>query len=196
MIPILLIGALGLIVAGLKLVQLLRIRSRFEPPLTHLLGLLRSGRLEEAAGFAGRARRPIRRLLETCVTHRDLPREDLEEALNEAILVETPRLERHLAVLSVGAAVAPLLGLLGTVTGMIRTFGLISVFGTGDPRLLSAGISEALITTEAGLVVAIPLVLLHAFLARRVHTIAESLEASAIGFLNATRHEGPGEEAA
>jgi biopolymer transport protein ExbB len=92
----------------------------------------------------------------------------------------------------VGAAVAPLLGLLGTVTGMIHTFRLISVFGTGDPRLLSAGISEALITTEAGLVVAIPLLLLHAFLSRRVQRLSEGLETSAITFLNRMR---PGERA-
>ena len=82
-----------------------------------------------------------------------------------------------------------------TVTGMIHTFRLIAVFGTGDPRLLSGGISEALVTTEAGLVVAIPLVLLHAFLSRRVHAVSEGLEKSAVSFLNAAGRE-PGEGAA
>ena len=104
--------------------------------------------------------------------------------MHEAIIVEVPPLERHLAILAVGAAVSPLLGLLGTVTGMIHTFSLIAVFGSGDPRLLSGGISEALVTTEAGLAVAIPLVLLHAFLSRRVRAIADGLEKSAVSFVN------------
>ena len=87
---------------------------------------------------------------------------------------------------------SPLLGLLGTVTGMISTFHLIAIFGTGDAKLLSGGISEALITTEAGLVVAIPLLLLHAFLSRRVRAITEGLEKSAIRFINTlkTRENG------
>jgi biopolymer transport protein ExbB len=73
---------------------------------------------------------------------------------------------------------------LGTVTGMIHTFRLIAVFGTGDPRLLSGGISEALITTEAGLIVAIPLLLWHALLSRRVRAVSEGLEKSAVSFIN------------
>jgi len=101
--------------------------------------------------------------------------------------VEIPPLERYLSALSVGAVVSPLLGLLGTVTGMIHTFGLISIFGTGDARLLSGGISEALVTTEAGLVVAIPLLLLHAFLSRRVRGITDGLETSAVAFTNALK---------
>jgi biopolymer transport protein ExbB len=118
------------------------------------------------------------------VAHHNVPRDDLEEILHEAILIEIPRLERYLSLLSVGAVVSPLLGLLGTVTGMIHTFSLIEVFGTGDPRLLSGGISEALVTTMAGLAVAIPLVLVHALLSRRVRAVADALERSAIGFLN------------
>ena len=78
--------------------------------------------------------------------------------------------------MAVVAAVAPLLGLLGTVTGMISTFDVITIFGNSDPKLLSGGISVALVTTELGLIVAIPLLLLHHFLSRRVDAIVNELE--------------------
>lgn len=87
-------------------------------------------------------------------------RDEIDNAIAEAILRESPRLERFGTAIMVFASVAPLLGLLGTVTGMISTFDVITEFGTGDPKMLSGGISEALITTQLGLVVAIPLLLL------------------------------------
>jgi biopolymer transport protein ExbB len=111
--------------------------------------------------------------------------------MHETVVVAMPPFERHLSILALGAAVSPLLGLLGTVTGMIHTFSLIAVFGTGDAHLLSGGISEALVTTEAGLVVAIPLLILHTFLTRRVRAIADGLERSAITFVNALRSRQP-----
>ena len=80
--------------------------------------------------------------------------------------------------------VAPLLGLLGTVTGMIHTFNLATIFGTGNAKLLSGGISEALITTEYGLYIAIPVLLAHAFFARRVRSIIGALERAVVVFVN------------
>ncbi len=80
-----------------------------------------------------------------------------------------------LPTLAVLAAVSPLLGLLGTVTGMIETFQSITLFGTGDPKLMSGGISQALVTTQLGLAVAIPLVLLHSLLTGRVNRLIEQL---------------------
>lgn len=91
---------------------------------------------------------------------RNKEREARENIIHESILGELNFLDRFGAVILVMAAVAPLLGLLGTVTGMISTFDIITEFGTGDPKLLSSGISEALITTKLGLVVAIPSLLL------------------------------------
>ena len=84
--------------------------------------------------------------------------------------------KRGLSLLAVSASVAPLLGLLGTVTGMIRTFQQITLHGTGDPRLLAGGISEALVTTEAGLLVAIPAMLFHAWCVRRNRRLTAALE--------------------
>ena len=100
------------------------------------------------------------------------------------MLEEKPKLERGLSFISVTAAVAPLLGLLGTVTGMINTFKLITLFGTGDAKSLSSGISEALITTEFGLVVAIPSLLLSAFLSRKANSMIAKMEKTSITFVN------------
>ena len=89
-----------------------------------------------------------------------------------------------LPFIAIAAASAPLLGLLGTVTGIINTFKLITVFGSGDVKTLSGGISEALITTEFGLIIAIPSLLLHAFLSRKAKGIVHRMETTAVAFLN------------
>ncbi|MFO7655241.1 MAG: MotA/TolQ/ExbB proton channel family protein [Candidatus Krumholzibacteriia bacterium] len=127
---------------------------------------------------------PVVHVIRAGLQARGERRETLESVLQEAILSELPRLQRGLAVLAVLGAVAPLLGLLGTVTGMIETFRVITLFGTGDPRLMSGGISEALITTELGLAVAIPIMLLHTFLARRVDHIIGEMEEKAVHLTN------------
>jgi biopolymer transport protein ExbB len=116
-------------------------------------------------------------------------RETLESVMQEAILRELPHVERGLASLSVFAAVAPLLGLLGTVTGMIETFRVITLYGTGDPRLMSSGISEALVTTELGLAVAIPIMLFYTFLSRRANTIIGEMEEKAVHLSNIIQKE-------
>lgn len=115
---------------------------------------------------------------------REMDRYDLENALQESILREIPRLEKFLSTLGVLAGIAPLLGLLGTVAGMIETFHVITYFGTGDPRMMSGGISEALVTTMLGLSVAIPLMLSHTLLTRRVDTIIAQMEEKAVSFVN------------
>jgi biopolymer transport protein ExbB len=115
---------------------------------------------------------------------RDEDRETLESTLQESILHELPRIQRGIAILAVLGAVAPLLGLLGTVTGMIDTFRVITMFGTSDPKLMSGGISEALITTELGLAVAIPIMLLHTWLSRRTDHLIGDMEEKAVQLTN------------
>ncbi len=115
---------------------------------------------------------------------REMDRQDMENALQESILREIPRLEKFLSTLGVLAGIAPLLGLLGTVAGMIETFHVITYFGTGDPRMMSGGISEALVTTMLGLSVAIPLMLCHTLLTRRVDTITAQMEEKAVSLVN------------
>lgn len=103
--------------------------------------------------------------------------------LDDAILKEVPKLEGGLNLVKVLAAVAPLLGLLGTVIGMINTFQAITLFGTGDPQIMASGISEALVTTVLGLVAAIPLLLLHAFASGASKRVTQILEEQAAGII-------------
>lgn len=109
--------------------------------------------------------------------------ETLELRIGEAVLEEVPRINRHLPLLKIIAAVAPLMGLLGTVTGMIVTFQAITLFGAGDPRLMAGGISQALITTVLGLCVAIPMLLLHNLVQGRARGITEILQQRAVALV-------------
>ena len=109
--------------------------------------------------------------------------ETLEARLDEAILNQVPRLERGLSTISILAAVAPLLGLLGTVVGMIDTFQSITLFGTGDPRTMSSGISQALVTTQLGLSVAIPIVLLHTLVSGKSTRLIQILDEQSAGMI-------------
>ncbi len=126
---------------------------------------------------------PLGRIL---AVYHDNPKADvetLELKLGEALLRESPRLGRRVMLLKIIAAVAPLMGLLGTVTGMIITFQAITLFGTGDPKLMAGGISQALVTTVLGLCVAIPTVLLHTLVASRSKSILQVLEEQASGMI-------------
>lgn len=107
-------------------------------------------------------------------------REQRDDRLYAALLAERNRLERWLGAIAMTASVAPLLGLLGTVSGMIATFKAMTLFGAGDPSVVSGGISEALITTELGLVVAIPALLAHALMSRKVKSYFAQLENDAV----------------
>ena len=113
----------------------------------------------------------------------------IEEAFQHVIIAEIPKIERFLTTLAVFAAICPLLGLLGTVSGMIKTFDVITVFGTGQHGMLSQGISEALVTTQVGLVLAIPILLAHAILSRRSKLTIEDLDQTASIIIDSTRGE-------
>jgi biopolymer transport protein ExbB len=126
----------------------------------------------------------IPKILLTAVALKDRTRPEIENALQEAILGEIPAIERFLSTLGMLAAIAPLLGLLGTVTGMINTFHVITYYGTGDPRMMSSGISEALVTTMLGLSVAIPIMLAHTFLSRHVEKKISRIEEKSVAFVN------------
>lgn len=136
-------------------------------------------------------RNPLGRVLKVAQQHPGADTEALGLKLDEAVLRELPRLQRGLGTLSVLAAVAPLLGLLGTVTGIIETFQSITLFGTGDPRIMSGGISLALVTTVQGLVVAIPILLLHAYLNARSNRIIQVLDEKSLAIV-AAQAEGTG----
>ena len=146
--------------------------------------LMRRGRRGEALALC-RPNTAAGRVLRAVVEHFDRDREAVEDIASEALLRETPALDRFGTAIMVAAAVAPLLGLLGTVTGMIATFEIITEYGTGDPKLLSGGISEALVTTQLGLMVAIPGVLIGNLLNTRAGAVLAVLERGALGLINA-----------
>ena len=185
MVPLLGLGGVCLVLAVIKFLALLFASGRRSGrAVAPVLAALRAGDEQKALALAGRLRRPLGPVIVAGIRHRHVEQAHLEEVLYEQMLAQMPRLERFLAPLAVCASVAPLLGLLGTVTGMIHTFRLITVFGTGDASLLSAGISEALITTEVGLVIAIPALLCHAYLSRRVRALLASTQEATVTFVN------------
>ena len=135
------------------------------------------------------------RILTVYEEHRSGNLDALALKLDEAIMREAPALERYQGILKVFAAVAPLLGLLGTVVGMIITFQQLTLFGTGDPKLMAGGISQALITTVLGLIVAIPLVLLHSVVSSSSQGLVEILEEQSAGLI-ARKAEGDADKEA
>jgi biopolymer transport protein ExbB len=126
---------------------------------------------------------PLARVFEVYENNRSRDIETLELKLDEQILRESPRLERGIDIIKVFAAVAPLLGLLGTVIGMIITFTAITIYGAGDPKLMAGGISVALMTTVFGLVAAIPLLLIHAIVSSMARTNQQLLDEQAAGLV-------------
>jgi biopolymer transport protein ExbB len=186
MFPLLALGAFCAVLAVYKVVQLSRVLTRkSDARIAEIVEHLKAGNIETAERLALGLRKPLGAVILEGIRHRDVAKEHLEEVMYEKLILQSPELERFLAPLAVSASAAPLLGLLGTVTGMIHTFQLITVFGSGDAKLLSAGISEALVTTEVGLVVAIPALLIHAFLSRRVRRAVTLTQQSAVAFVNA-----------
>ncbi|GGY42737.1 MotA/TolQ/ExbB proton channel family protein [Parvularcula lutaonensis] len=126
---------------------------------------------------------PLGRIMMAYESNRDADTETLALKLDDAILKELPKLDAGLNLVKVLAAIAPLVGLLGTVVGMIQTFQQITLFGTGDPQIMAGGISLALITTAMGLIAAIPLLLIHAFAAGTAKSVASILEEQAAGMI-------------
>jgi biopolymer transport protein ExbB len=127
------------------------------------------------------AANPLGRVLAVWSKNPQVDVETLELMLDEAIIRETAPIETGLNLIRVLYVIAPLLGLLGTVVGMIATFQMITLFGTGDPRMMAGGISTALVTTVLGLVVAIPLTLFHSFLQGNARALVQVLEEQAAG---------------
>ena len=169
-------GPIGYIVIGLGLFALL-------VGLIRLVGLgLASIKLRrQLSSNSVHTDNAVGRMLKVYEDNKNIPAEDLERKLDEVIVRESASYDRFLWIVKVVAVAAPLMGLLGTVTGMIRTFQAITLFGTGDPKLMAGGISEALVTTMLGLTVAIPLVLFHAILSNLSKRMVDIVEEQAAG---------------
>lgn len=181
---ILALGAFGLLLIALRIVLLSKSGSRVENLTKTVVEKLNTSGVAEAQeaikGYKGSTARVLKATLRNIT--RD--REHIEDIVTENILNESSAIDKFGSFVLVIAAVAPLLGLLGTVTGMISTFDIITEHGTGDPKLLSGGISEALVTTMLGLIVAIPLLLLGNLLSGWAQKIKDSMEQSALHVIN------------
>ena len=184
MYPIVTLFALGLLVALWRFIWLMVV-SIGGPAARRAIKALKKGDIETARAQAVKARGEVGKVLRTVLTKNYEGREGAEKALEELFSAEVPKIESGLSWISVFAAIAPLLGLLGTVMGMIELFDVITMHGTSDPKLLAGGISIALVTTESGLIVAIPLQLIHTFLMNRADALRTRMESAGLAVLNA-----------
>jgi biopolymer transport protein ExbB len=182
--PILFFAFLATVTAVFKVFEIYSVKMPRPGSLHDILKALNDGEKDKAMELAKAVQGPARAMLTDAVEHSDENKELVEEVMYERMLEVQPRLERLLPFIAVTAATAPLMGLLGTVTGMINTFKLITIFGTGDAKQLSSGISEALVTTEFGLIVAIPALIMHALLNRRAQGVMANMERMAVAFVN------------
>jgi biopolymer transport protein ExbB len=178
------LGIAALLLTAFKTIEIVGFEVADPKQVDGVLDAIGSGQPELAEQRAKAVPGISGEMLLTGIAFAGEKRSVLEELLFEKILRVRPTLERHLPFLAITAAAAPLLGLLGTVVGMIRTFQLITVFGTGDAKSLSSGISEALITTAEGLIVAIPVLILHGALSRMAKRKLGLLEELSVAFVN------------
>lgn len=182
---IVLVGFVALLLVVQKTFEVFRFGSDSPQRVAGILHAVASGSRAEAQSKLAGLRRVTRELFEEGLRNIDMSRTILEERLESLMLANRLQLERRLPMLAVIATAAPLLGLLGTVVGMVRTFSLITVFGTGNAGRLSGGISEVLVATELGLAVAIPTLVVHGFLSSRAHKDLALLERHALDFVTA-----------
>lgn len=185
--PILGIALFSAVCGVIKFAQIIRIRTPEGDWVTRILAALRSGKPDEAEAVAGRAIHPVSGVVRHCLGYVKAGPDVVEEVLYEQLIGVQNKLQSWLPFIAVTAATAPLLGLLGTVSGMIRTFNIITVSGTGDAKPLAGGISEALVTTLFGLVVAIPALIIHALLSRRCQGIIQNTEKLGLTLVNGLR---------
>ncbi|MFC4699849.1 MotA/TolQ/ExbB proton channel family protein [Glaciecola siphonariae] len=172
-------GIVGYIITGMLIIGLLiglfKIIS-----LTAVAGKMRS-QLNNIDNPSNK--NPLGRILTVYQANKTVDSESLELKLDEAILKELPRIEAGINIIKIFAAIAPLLGLLGTVLGMIATFQQITLFGTGDPRIMAGSISMALVTTAQGIIAALPLILMHSIVAGRSKSIVHILDEQTAGII-------------
>ena len=171
-------GIVGYSIIGLGIIGLLVALIRF-------VGLSNDSRKVSAQlkREAASTDNPLGRVLAAYESNQGADTETIELKLSEAALKEMPGLTKGLLFIKVVGVVAPLMGLLGTVTGMIKTFQVITLYGAGDPKMMAGGISQALVTTVLGLVVAIPMVLLHTLVSGQSKKIINVLQSQSAGLV-------------
>lgn len=184
---ILVIAFVSALCAVMKMVQLFKIKDPDSDLVAQLLRALREDRSAEAEGLLDGLNHPVGGVLKSALASVSAGADVVEEVVYEQLIGVQAQLQKWLPFIAVTAATAPLLGLLGTVSGMIRMFNVITVTGTGDVKPMAGGISEALITTLFGLIVAIPALILHTILSRRSNGVVQNTEKLGLSFVNGLR---------
>ena len=183
MYPILFCSILSLAIIIERLISLRRGRIIRPETLFRVQDLIRIERIADIIELCQKNSSPMSRIVLAAIKNINQPKAEIKEAVSEAGRQEVRVLERHLATLGTIVSIAPLLGLLGTVTGMIRAFYTIALRGVGEPTALASGISEALLTTAAGLTVAIPSQLFYNYFINKVDSLTLDMEQNSLDIL-------------
>jgi len=174
--------ALGIVIERMFNLRVKRVIRTAE--LEEVESMIREKRISEATMICRRSTSAISRILLAAIFNHDKERTEIKELIEDAGRQEIPTLERYLGILGSIAGITPLLGLLGTVAGMIRVFDVISKAGVGQPNALAGGISEALITTAAGLTVAIPALVFHGYFVSKADGLVLEMEKHSLRLLD------------
>lgn len=184
MIPIFVCSVLAL---GIVIERLFNLRARRilrDEVIGEVETMLREKRISEASMLCRRSSSMMSRILLVAILNHERDKSEIKEMIEDAGRQETPSLQRYLNLLGTIAGIAPLLGLLGTVAGMIRVFDVISAMGVGHPNALAGGISEALLTTAAGLTVAIPSLVFHSYFVNKSDGLVLAMEKHSLRLLD------------
>jgi len=185
------LAALSILALAIIIERLLVLRERrfLDPADVAVVSQLLAARdFARALGYCRERQGPFATLVSTLIDNRNAPYDELREIMEDTGRHQLRQLQRGLSGLATVVSAAPLLGLLGTVLGMIQVFDAVSATGTGRGEYLAGGIAQALITTAAGLIIAIPTLFMHSYLETRAESLVHAIEARAIEFLHLVRH--------
>jgi len=182
--PLFAVGFLALFLIIERNVVFARRSTSVERFMNRLNPLLDRGQIKEATELCAKTHKSLPKVLHAILQHAQGTRSEAEKAMRETLLKEIPSLEKRLPLLAALGSAAPLLGLLGTVSGLVTLFQVLNQLGSNDPKVLAGGISEALVNTETGLAIAIPVLLIHGWLNERLDTLSAALNSRGLELLN------------
>jgi len=184
MYPIFISSLFAITIFFERMFYLKGIKTKNKKFVLRLKSLIKKGSIDLAISACRKSPTPISKIMLTGLMKYGQPRKEIKEAIEDSANQEIPLLERRLSTLATIGNITPLLGLLGTVFGMIKAFNVIAVMGVGKPEALAGGISEALLTTAIGLSIAIPTIVIYNYLSNRVDKITREMEMSCVDLLD------------
>jgi biopolymer transport protein ExbB len=183
MFPLLICSLLSMTIIIERLISLREKRIIKQQEIDKLNNLIENGFYDKALELCIANPNPLTNIIRVIIENKELPQESLRQIISDSAKLELPYIEKYLTALSTLASVSPLLGLLGTVTGMMKVFRVITTIGLGEPAALSGGIAEALITTVFGLAIAIPSLVMHNYFQNKAEVIIGRIEGVALNIV-------------